>query len=77
MTEPPPVAPTQYVESAEVFITTDEARLLRYLMDKFGRDRLFQFKQLLDDVITTGYGDIKVVVVDRRVALIKVEKSYK
>jgi len=75
MTEPPPA---QYVESAEVFITTDEARLLRFLLVTFGYDKLTMLRDLLKDVIEdTGYGGIDIVIADKRVTLLKVEKSYR
>ena len=74
MSEPKPT----YVECSEVFITTDQARLMQFLLAKFGQEKLFQLKQLLLDVIEdTGYGGIGIVVAEGRVTLLKVEKSYK
>ena len=67
-----------YIECSETFITTDQARLMQFFLAKFGQERLTQLKHLLEDLIEDpGYGDIKLVIMDGRVTLLKVEKSYK
>lgn len=48
------------------------------LLRQMGAERVIQLAALLDEVISvTGYGDVKVVVADRKVALLKAEKSFR
>jgi hypothetical protein len=42
-----------------------------------GPERILQLAQMLDDVATdTRFGDVKIIITDGRVRLLKVEKSY-
>jgi len=67
-----------YITKAETFITTQDAQLLAELKIIFGHDKLTQLRQFLANVIEdTGYGDVKIVIADGKVQLLKVEKSYK
>jgi len=57
---------------------TDEVKAaMQRLLALMGAERLVQLAQKLDDVVSdTRFGDVKIVVTDGRVRLLKAEKSY-
>ena len=52
--------------------------LLSRLMKLLGSSQLLRLIELMEGVIEdTGYGDVKIVIAEGKVQLLKVEKSYK
>jgi hypothetical protein len=50
---------------------------VKKLLLLLGPERILQLAQMLEDVATdTHFGDVKIVITDGRVRLLKVEKSY-
>jgi hypothetical protein len=55
-----------------------KSEALREIEDLLGAERVVQLRCLLLDVMRdTGFGDVKLVVAEGKVALLKAEKSYK
>ena len=58
-------------------INTSAVIALAKLEKHLCADQIEMLASLLDDVIgETGYGDVKIVVADKRVVRLKAEKSY-
>lgn len=55
----------------------DVANALQRLVQLLGAERVIQLSQMLEDVaMDTRFGDVKIIITDGRVRLLKVEKSY-
>ena len=57
--------------------TSDMIEILARLYKHLGAERMEQLPDLLDEVASkTGYGAVKIILVDGRVVRLKDEKSY-
>jgi hypothetical protein len=55
----------------------DVEEALKRLVQLLGYRRVVQLPKLLDDVaLDTRFGDVKIIITDGRVRLLKAEKSY-
>jgi len=65
-------------EIAEVSKMAIPEGLMLRLIKLLGNGKLLKLVELLEDVINeTGYGDVKIVVAEGKVQMLKAERSYK
>ena len=71
-------APVADANLTDIEQCTDEVKnAMQRLLAMLGTERLVQLAQKLDDVATdTRFGDVKIIITDGRVRLLKAEKSY-